>query len=136
MLNFWQLSEIYKNKRLVIVDIQPSYKSHINFNIYQFMQFASEYSSILMLFNGPDLGMEDQNAIKEWYYECGFPEENLNKIQFFEKNYGFFRDVMDQCWLRQHIVKLIQYMIKKNISDIRELSENDVKFCKNTRVSI
>lgn len=114
--------------RLVVVDVQPAYASYIGFDMHEFTKFMSGYSSILILFNGPEMGYEGQNEISEFYYENGLNERNLGKLSFFEKGYAFFRDSMDACWARNDIVKLVKYMIQKGYTDIRELKKEDIEY--------
>lgn len=128
-MKFFNLLESM-NGSLVVVDVQPSYKKYIHFNIFNFVQFMSKYSRILVLFNGPELGMENQEEILWFYLENGFPEEEVHKLTFFEKGYAFFRDLIDACWAREDILKIIKFMIKKNYYDIRQLTENDIKALK------
>ena len=55
-------------------------------------------------------------------------DELLSKSEFFDKGYGFFRDVMDSsvCFDRASIVKIVKHMIDNDIRDIRDLEEEDV----------
>jgi hypothetical protein len=120
---------------LVVVDIQPEYESNTPFDIGEMLRTAVEdYSRILFLFNGEDtLGMISKSALKDFYFEKlnydeGVISELLSKSTFFDKGYGFFRDVMDSgvCFDRTSIVKIVKYMIDNDIRDIRELDEEDV----------
>ena len=95
------------------------------------------YSKILILWNGPDLGYVDQKGLKSFYFEklaeyTGDYEaadetiwEFSQKSEFFDKGYGFFRDLMDddRCYPRQHIVKIIKYMLDNNVAMLYDLSE-------------
>ncbi len=121
--------------KLVVVDIQPEYESNTTFDIGDMLRSAAEdYSSVLFLFNGEDtLGMVSESALKNFYFEkLDYDEEVfdelLSKSEFFDKGYGFFRDVMDSsvCFDRTSIVKIVKYMIDNDIRDIRELEEEDV----------
>mgnify|MGYP001465566233 FL=1 len=120
---------------LVVVDIQPEYESNTPFDIGDMLRTAAEdYSRVLFLFNGEDtLGMVSESALKNFYFEkLDYDEEVfdelLSKSEFFDKGYGFFRDVMDSsvCFDRTSIVKIVKYMIDKDIHDIRDLEEEDV----------
>ena len=92
-------------------------------------------SRVLFLFNGEDtLGMVSESALKNFYFEkLNYDEEVfddlLSKSVFFDKGYGFFRDVMDSsvCFDRTSIVKIVKYMIDNDIRDIRDLEEEDVE---------
>ena len=121
--------------KLVVVDVQPEYESGTSFDIGDMLRTAAEdYSEILFLFNGEDtLGMISESALRDYYFEkLDYDEEVfdelLSKSEFFDKGYGFFRDVMDSsvCFDRTSIVKIVKYMIDKDIQDIRDLEEEDV----------
>ena len=121
---------------LVVVDIQPEYESNTPFDIGDMLRTAAEdYSRVLFLFNGEDtLGMVSESALKNFYLEkLDYDEEAfdelLSKSEFFDKGYGFFRDVMDSdvCFDRNQVVKIVKYMIDKDIQDIRDLEEEDIE---------
>jgi hypothetical protein len=114
------------NKKLVIVDVQPSYKNYIWW-LKDFANFVNPYQNILVLYNGPDLGFENKLDIAKFYLSNGIKKETIYRMKWFEKNYAFFRDAMDQCWERDGIIKIIKYMLKNNKRDIRQLTEEDVK---------
>ena len=122
--------------KLIVVDIQPEYEDNATFDIGDILRSAVEdYSSVLFLFNGEDtLGMISEGALKDYYFEkLDYDEEMydelLSKSEFFDKGYGFFRDVMDSnaCFDRNQIVKIVKYMLDNDIQDIRDLSEEDVE---------
>ena len=120
---------------LVVVDIQPEYESNTPFDIGDMLRTAADsYSRVLFLYNGPDLGMIDESGLKNFYFEkLDYDEEAfdelLSKSEFFDKGYGFFRDVMDSdlCFDRSSVIKIVKYMIDNDYRDIRELEEEDVE---------
>jgi len=120
--------------KLLVVDVQPEYESNTTFDIGDMLRSATEYDSVLFLFNGEDtLGMISESALKDYYFEkLDYDEEVfdelLSKSEFFDKGYGFFRDVMDSgvCFDRNQIVKIVKYMLDNDLQDIRDLSEEDV----------
>jgi hypothetical protein len=118
--------------KLIIVDIQAEYKKNIGFNINALLNKALEYSEVLILWNGPELGMCSENQLKDFYlenfdYDEDLFEEFLSRATFFDKGYGFFRDLMDHpCFIEDDVIKIAKYMINKNIRDIRELSPEDI----------
>ena len=122
--------------KLVVVDIQPEYEDNATFDIGDMLRSAAEdYSSVLFLFNGEDtLGMISEGELKNYYFEkLDYDEEVfdelLSKSEFFDKGYGFFRDVMDSgvCFDRNQIVKIVKYMLNNDLQDIRDLSEEDIE---------
>jgi len=121
---------------LVVVDVQPEYESNTPFDIGDMLRTAAEdYSRVLFLFNGEDtLGMVSEFELKNFYLEkLDYDEELfddlLSKSTFFDKGYGFFRDVMDSsvCFDRASIVKIVKHMIDNDIRDIRDLEEEDIE---------
>ena len=132
------LKESIDSSTLVIVDVQPAYEDYIPFDIGEMLECAHQnYSKILILWNGPDLGFVDQKGLKSFYFEKlaeytgdyeGADEtiwEFSQKSEFFDKGYGFFRDLMDddRCYPRQYIVKIIKYMLDNNVTMLYDLSE-------------
>jgi len=119
------------NRNLVVVDVQPAYKKNISFNVEKLLHEIKEkkYSRILYLFNGPDFGFESESDIKDWLYEIvDYDEEIVEFIEtfdFYEKNYGFYRDLMDAGYDYSDIVKLIKFMMDKKITDSRDLEDSD-----------
>lgn len=125
-MNFFSLLESM-NGKLIVVDVQPSYKQYISFSMPRFVQFMSQYNRVLVLFNGPDMGMENQEEILDFYSQNGLEEDDFYKLQFFEKGYAFFRDLLDACWAREDLIKIIRYLISHNLYDIRQLKEDDLE---------
>jgi len=124
---------------LVIVDVQPAYETHAPFDIGEMLVWAHEnYSRILVLWNGPDLGYVDQSGLMSFYFEkvadqLGSDYEQADELvyqlgqksEFFDKGYGFFRDLMDddRCYPRQHIIKIVKYMLDHNVTMLYDLTE-------------
>jgi len=120
--------EKYENNKIIIVDIQPSYRIHMNMDMTDFTEWLNHhnYLDVLYLYNGPDFGYEGENEIREWLYEYGLDTDR--NITFFEKNYAFFRDLMDSNGTDEEIIKLGKYMIENDIRDISEIEKlNGVK---------
>lgn len=113
-------------KKLIIVDVQPTYAKNINW-MKDFNKFVEPYGEILCLYNGPDLGFENKGDIARFYMKYGMKRETVTRMKWFEKNYAFFREFMDRCWLREDIIKIIRYMLRTKTWDIRNLSEEDIR---------
>jgi len=120
--------EKYDNKKLIIIDIQPTYRIHMNMDMTDFTHWLNEhdYFNILYLYNGPDFGYEDEYEIRDWLRD--YDLEDSSNMSFFEKNYAFFRDFMDNDVDDDEIVKVGKYLIEKDIRDIREIDEEDRKY--------
>jgi hypothetical protein len=65
------LKESNEGRTLIIVDIQPTYKSFLTFKLSHFIDFLKEsnYKTYLYLYNGPEMGFENENEIKQWLIE-------------------------------------------------------------------
>lgn len=113
-------------KKLVICDVQPAYAKNIHF-MDEFANFINEYQDILVLFNGPDLGMDRKMDIGNWYLRNKVPRQKILNMKWHEKNYGFFRDAMDSCWARESIIRIVRFMVYKKYTDIRQCTKQDVK---------
>ncbi len=131
-MNFKQFYMIEStNRELVVVDVQPAYKKYIHFNIEKFLTDIKEkdYSKILYLHNGPDFGFESEKDIKDWLFETVDYDDDMcefiETFKFYEKNYGFYRDLMDSDYDFDDMVRLIKYMVEKKISDSRDLEDED-----------
>ena len=111
--------------KVIVVDVQPAYKRWIN-DPQDTMKFLNGASQILCLFNGPDLGYEDEHGILEWWIENGFDPDKQYDVTWDEKGYAFFRDWMDGGVDPQTIAEVARYMIQNRISDSRDLNLEDI----------
>ena len=120
---------------VVVVDVQPEYEGALTFDVGDLLRKASEYNKVLFLYNGADtLGMIDEAGLRNYYFEkLDYDEDAFDDLMsgatFFDKGYGFFRDVMDSdvCFDRVSIVRVVEHMIANNIQDIRDLDEDDIE---------
>ena len=115
---------------LIVVDIQPSYKKYFGFKVSDLCDHLinSDYDKILYLYNGPELGMETKDDILNFLIEDGldYDEEKVEQIPnmtFYEKNYAFFRDMMDDGYDEDDIIKLIKYMIDNKIDNSQNIDD-------------
>ena len=120
------LKEEYQLKEnLIIVDIQPAYINYMNnINLPNLLQYCSEFENVLWFFNGQSLGYDDN--IEQWLnYELDFWE--TDKINFYEKEYGYFRNLIDNDYDDETIVNIVKYMVDHKINDSRDLTDQDLK---------
>lgn len=47
-----------RTNNVIIVDVQPSYKDYLDFNMHNFIKWLTTQRNILMFFNGPEMGFE------------------------------------------------------------------------------
>ena len=117
------------HSNLIIVDIQPSYESYISFDIYNFLKYVESFDNVLWLYNGQTLGYDDD--IEAWISEILIEnQENikmLNNINYFEKEYGYLRALIDQDIEDEIIINIGKYMLKNNISDSRDFTSDDLQ---------
>jgi len=121
------INEVQVNgKTLINVDIQPEYEPYINsFEIPQWIAFlnkSAKSNKIVFLYNGADtLGMISEADYRDWLFENGLKGQVLDNAVFYDKGYAFFRYCMDSGIDQENIVDLVQYMIKNNINDSRDI---------------
>ena len=129
------------SKSLIIVDVQPAYERNTPFDVGEMVEWASEnYSRVLILWNGPSLGYVNKRGLISFYFEKtaeylgdwdaadDMVSDLVDSAKFFEKGYGFFRGMMDHCYLRKDIIKLVKYMLANKLQDLRVLSEEQVEY--------
>jgi hypothetical protein len=113
--------------KLIIVDIQPAHSKFIDFDMSDFISWLndSDFDEIYCFYNGSELGYDDDDvAIKYWYQSWGLDYDV--DIQFFEKNYGWFRDFMEDIG-EDDIISIGKYMIEHDIVDSRDFKKLDIK---------
>ena len=114
-------------KKLISVDIQPLYTKWINFSIRKFCSFLEDYDSVLYLFNGPEtVDGDSKGDIIDWLLENGLDKEEVFKINFLDKGYGFFRGWMDQGLDNDTIENVFRYMLDNDVRDSRDIEEEDI----------
>jgi hypothetical protein len=127
-----KLKELFEgaNNPVIIVDIQPEYSGYGQEKILQskkFKNFIRRQNNILWFFNGEEVGSEDtKESIFNWLVEnFDFDEEDLLKIEFREKGYGFLRSWMDADVDAGLIIKVIRRMVMTREYDSRDLNFED-----------
>ncbi len=120
--------DMLQGVNLISVDIQQAYQDYFGWQAHSFGEMINnsfqQLNSLTFLFNGPDLGFPTEDEYRWWLIEdCGIEEEITASAYFFDKGYAFFRYCMDEGIDDDELVALIQYMIKHNINDSREIDE-------------
>jgi hypothetical protein len=114
------------NKTIICVDIQPEYQSHFTFQVKEWTSFlnrASKTNNIVLLYNGPDLGMVSEDSYRFWLHENGVKEELAYSIQMIDKGYAFFRYCMDSGINEDATVDLVRFMRANSINDSRDIDQ-------------
>ena len=119
------LESISKKVPLLVIDVQPTSKEYIRFDMYEFVQMLNTHKGeINYFYNGESLGMDNEYAVTDWLRDFGLENEDIN---FMEKEYAWIRDPMDQGYDEDDIVKILEYMLKKKKYDVRDLSEKELR---------
>lgn len=110
---------------LIVVDVQPhDVGRYIHFNMQEFSKHVNTFDKILVLFNGDDFGWESLSEMEKYYQELDI---DLDKCDFFNKGYGFFRDWMSVPVSDNIIIKTGKYMIDNNMIDSREIYNDELE---------
>ena len=102
---------------------------YMGFSVYDFTSWLnseySNYSRIVFLFNGPELGFPSESEYIMWLLENGLEEEVIDSINFYDKGYNFFRTMIDAGMDSDDMVNMIKYMVDNGINDSREIEDWD-----------
>lgn len=120
-----------KGMTIINVDIQPDYEKAFadSFEVYDwifYLNHLDESNKIIFLYNGFDtLGMVTKDDYIYWLVEHGMYEETLERCEFYDKGYAFFRYLIDSDVEDRSIIKLVKFMLKHNITDSRDIEFDD-----------
>ncbi|MEE8233906.1 MAG: hypothetical protein V3R41_04420, partial [Gammaproteobacteria bacterium] len=78
---------------------------------------------ILAYYNGAGEGFTEDEVydVQNYFLENGLGDDQINKIQFIEKTYGFFRAWMDTGIEKGVIIGILREMNRQRINDSRDL---------------
>ena len=111
---------------LISIDVQPIYDHALEHILPQYVKTLNSFKGrIVVFFNGPDIDGDSKEKMIYFLFESGVEEEVIQRIEFKEKVYAFFRNWMDRGMDRGHIIKAIRYMVVNRINDSRDVSEED-----------
>ena len=120
-----------RTNNVIVVDVQPIYKSGIRFDMYEFVEFLQDQRNILYYFNGPDtVGGDSKNEIIDWLMEYSdYNDDFYNKLNretvWYDKGYAFFRNWMDNGVDEGFIKKAVRFMMIKKVNDSRDISTEE-----------
>lgn len=115
-------------KTFIVVDVQPEYKNAMPSSmVRELIQFIHEnYEQIghlVFLYNGADtLGMIDETSYKMWWIENGLDENIVDRADFYDKGYAFFRYCMDSGTSEEATTNFIRFMYENDIRDSRKMN--------------
>lgn len=110
------------NVPLVVVDVQPFYHKYCKHIVKNVVDLINKHKRVKIFYNGEDLGFESKEEIIEYYLENGLDYEEIFKLNFTEKNYGFFRSWMDNNYPISMIITVIREMVMQREYDSRDLN--------------
>ena len=120
---------VSRSHPVIIVDVQPAYASTVqsigaNSVVKGLMDFLNTQTGpIVAYYNGAGEGFTEDNAyaVQSYFLENGLGDDQINKIQFIEKTYGFFRTWMDNNIETGLIIQILREMNRQRVNDSREL---------------
>ncbi len=124
MNNFKTFCEATNNK-LIVVDVQPTYRGNISFDIWKFLEYVQSFKQVLYIHNGRDTSNDDRQDVKNWLIEEADYDDDfidhMDSWDWMEKEYGFLRPWMDNGADDDFIVKALRFMEKKRENDSRDI---------------
>lgn len=125
------LERVSRSHPVIIVDVQPAYASgkvdgadSITPALMEFLN--AQTGPIVAYYNGAGEGFTEDEVydVQSYFLENGLGDDQINKIQFIEKTYGFLRDWMDQGVDSGIIINLLREMNRQRVNDSRDLNPN------------
>jgi len=122
-----------RGRPIVCVDVQPVYANYTppgySAEVAKFL--ADSRGPILMYVNADETGITEDSVEHDIYpfwedlFEYNgddfYSSDGLDKMEFFDKGYGYLRAWMDNNIPANVIIKTIREMYKQKVSDSREL---------------
>jgi len=119
---------VSRSHPVIIVDVQPTYRSVGSDSIVvELMNFLNAQTGpVLAYYNGAGEGLTEDNEydVQSYFLTNGLGDDQITKIQFIEKTYGFFRAWMDQEVDSGIIINLLREMNRQRVNDSRDLDPN------------
>lgn len=121
-----------RGRPVVCVDVQPAYMDYTPGEYTQSVGkfLAEQRGPILMYVNADETGITEdniQNDVVPMWEEVferngdDFHEDGLDKMEFFDKGYGYLRSWMDIGVEPAHIIRTIREMYRQKVHDSRDL---------------
>lgn len=125
------MQKIHNMKTLISCDIQPIYEGGNKFDMADFVNYMREFDKILYLFNNkysPSKVDDTQKDVKQMLRDAGADEELMSKIILFEKQYWYFRDVIDSGLVSEEdMITLIKLMVQLNELSAKNIAKDTLQ---------
>lgn len=110
----------------ISVDVQPEYREFIHFDLSKYFKWLNRKENVLYLYNGESTtGMINEENLKDFIWNQ-YPSDTLiEKLQFYDKGYSFFRDAMDFNIPEEDIVFVAKQLVGRNFRSADEITEFD-----------
>ena len=80
------------------------------------------------MWNGPEINGCDENEYKYWLIEeLNFTEDEIDQFEFYDKEYGYIRELIDSGCDEIDITNVVKFMIDKDITDASEINLEEYK---------
>jgi hypothetical protein len=115
------------NTNILVVDVQPAYDAWSGAVVEGVANLLNRArSGIYVLYNAEGQTNDDYVDVINYMMEAGLTEEAADRINYFSKEYGFFRPWMDQGVPDRIIIKTVRAMVQQRVNDSRMLNINAV----------
>lgn len=127
-------------KTLISCDIQPVYEGGNKFDLADFVKYMRGFDKILYFFNNkysPTKVEDTEKDVKLMLRDAGADESLFAKIIFFEKQYWYFRDVIDSGLVsNEDMITLLKLMVQLNETSAQNIDYDTLtKIVKSKRVA-
>jgi hypothetical protein len=121
-----------RGRPIVCVDVQPAYSGIMDGAEDETFEAAIQFvndsrAPCLMFVNAEQEGLTTDTVadVKMYWEDSGFDPDNWNRVEVFDKGYGYLRAWMDIGIEDGHIVRVIREMYSQKINDSRDLFGGD-----------
>lgn len=115
------------NTNILVVDVQPAYDAWSGAVVSGVAQMLNRaQGGIYVLYNAESQTADDYVDVINYMIEGGLDENVAERINYFSKEYGFFRPWMDQGVPDRIIIKTVRAMVQHKVNDSRMLDINAV----------
>jgi len=118
----YKLFESY-NVPLVVIDVQPEYHKFCKNITSKVVDLINNHKRVKVFYVGQDLSNDSEMDVIQYYLEYGLEENEIDKISFTNKLYGFFRSWMDLGADKSIIIKVLREMYQRRIYDSRDFDD-------------